>query len=73
MSEPKSIRKKTQEQLVNQQSRLMSTISNEMYRIATNPNQTESDRQRLNTLSSRSDRVVRAYIRMANPNYRRNR
>ena len=70
MSEPKSIRTKSLEQLVNQQSRLNDAIAMESYNIVKKYRDGEplsaEDEERLRTLGARGTRVTNAYIRMVN-------
>ena len=66
-------RKKSLEQLSEQQQRLSRAISNEMLSIAKNGNGefTQEELDRLRSLNNRSARVVNAYMKLTNPNRRR--
>ena len=70
MSEPKSIRKKSLEQIVDQQMRLNNAISKETYDIVkkyqSGEEMSDEDMERLRTLGSRGVRVTSAYINMVN-------
>ena len=77
MSEPKVLNQKTDQQLTDQQLRINDAISREMYSIMSKykneADMSQEDKNRLTTLSNRSQRAVSAFIRMTNPGRRNNR